>query len=213
VTAAAQATRGERTSPALLALDWSERVLLVFLYLLLVRRLAPSLAQAPFNALLILAETIVVGFVAARRTSPTLTRRPLDWALALGGTLPPLFFRSGGAHLAAPSVAAAAMALGIVIQVSAKLFLRRSFGVAAANRGVKVGGPYRLVRHPMYLGYAITWTGFLAQNGAARNLALAAFALCMQVLRVVVEERLLMRDPAYREFAGRVRFRLLPGLF
>ena len=50
---------------------------------------------------------------------------------------------------------------GFVLQLSAKLTLRRSFGVVAANRGVKASGPYRLVRHPMYAGYALTHVGFL----------------------------------------------------
>ena len=45
------------------------------------------------------------------------------------------------------------MFLGFGIAVSAKLSLCRSFGVVAGNRGVRTGGLYGLVRHPMYLGY------------------------------------------------------------
>jgi protein-S-isoprenylcysteine O-methyltransferase Ste14 len=196
-----------------LILDLAERALLVFLYGLLVERLWPSLASAPFNALLIVAETIVVGFVVARRLTSIVTKKPIDWLLALGGTLPPLFFHAGGARFAPAAAAGGLMALGICVQVSAKFFLRRSFGIAAANRGVKIGGPYRLVRHPMYLGYAITWIGFLSVNALPLNFALALFALAMQVCRILVEERLLGADPAYRDYARKVRFRVVPGLF
>ena len=38
--------------------------------------------------------------------------------------------------------------------------LGRSFGVAPANRGIVVRGPYSFVRHPIYTGYLITHTGF-----------------------------------------------------
>ncbi len=34
-----------------------------------------------------------------------------------------------------------------------KVLLGLSFGVVAANRGVKIGGPYSFIRHPMYAGY------------------------------------------------------------
>jgi protein-S-isoprenylcysteine O-methyltransferase Ste14 len=194
-------------------LDWGERALLLFLYLLLVRRLWPSLAGTPLNAILILAETMVIGFVAFRRQTAAITKHPLDWVLALSGTLPPLFFVAGGGKIQAGAVAAGLMVMGILVQVSAKLFLRRSFGVAAANRGVKMDGPYRLVRHPMYLGYAITWIGFLSINANWRNLALILFALVMQTLRIVVEERLLKTDLAYSGYMARVRWRIIPGLF
>jgi protein-S-isoprenylcysteine O-methyltransferase Ste14 len=65
----------------------------------------------------------------------------------------------------------------------------------------------------MYLGYAITWIGFLSINANWRNLALILFALVMQTLRIVVEERLLKTDLAYSGYMARVRWRIIPGLF
>jgi protein-S-isoprenylcysteine O-methyltransferase Ste14 len=180
---------------------------------LLVHRLWPSLASTPVNILLIVSETIVVGFVVCRRRTSEVTKRPADWLLALGGTLPPLFFRAGGLDLMPWSVAAVLMTAGIVTQVWAKLSLRRSFGIVAANRGLKMDGPYLVVRHPMYLGYAITWAGFMMVNARWTNLLLVLFALAMQVSRTLVEERLLRADPAYGAYMTRVRYRIIPGLF
>ena len=104
------------------------------------------------------------------------------------------------------------MIAGLAINVAAKLFLNRSFGVVAANRGVKRGGPYRLVRHPMYLGYIVTQFGFLLSGFSIANLALYLAAWTLQVLRIIEEERFLTRDPAYRNYRGKVRYRLIPGL-
>jgi protein-S-isoprenylcysteine O-methyltransferase Ste14 len=74
-------------------------------------------------------------------------------------------------------------------------------------------GPYLVVRHPMYLGYAITWAGFMMVNARWTNLLLVLFALAMQVSRTLVEERLLRADPAYGAYMTRVRYRIIPGLF
>ena len=46
-------------------------------------------------------------------------------------------------------------AVGVSFSLGAKAFLRRSFGIVAANRKVQRGGPYRLVRHPLMLGFLI----------------------------------------------------------
>ena len=100
-----------------------------------------------------------------------------------------------------------------MLQLSAKLTLRRSFGVVAANRGVKASGPYRLVRHPMYAGYALTHVGFLLAGPTLWNLAIYGATLAIAVRRIIAEERVLRRDSAYRALADRVRYRLLPFVF
>ena len=105
------------------------------------------------------------------------------------------------------------MLVGLVLQVAAKFALSRSFGVVAANRGVKKGGPYRLVRHPMYAGYVMTQIAFLLTNPSAWNAAIYGFALACQIGRIVAEERVLVRDPSYRAFAAAVPYRLVPRIF
>ena len=105
------------------------------------------------------------------------------------------------------------MIAGFALQLSAKLTLRRSFGVVAANRGVKANGPYRLIRHPMYAGYALTHIGFLLAGPTLWNLAIYITVLTIAVRRIVAEERVLREDAAYRALVEKVRYRLLPWVF
>jgi protein-S-isoprenylcysteine O-methyltransferase Ste14 len=89
------------------------------------------------------------------------------------------------------------MVVGLCLNTAAKLTLRRSFGVVAANRGVKVSGPYRLIRHPMYAGYALTQIGFLLSGPTLWNFTIYALAFSIQIARIRAEERILNNDPAY----------------
>jgi protein-S-isoprenylcysteine O-methyltransferase Ste14 len=103
--------------------------------------------------------------------------------------------------------------IGNIWQAMAKLVLRRSFGIAPANRGVKISGPYRLMRHPMYFGYLLTHIGILILMPSLWNLAIYAVAWFAQIFRLLAEERLLGEDENYRAYQSQVRYRLLPGLF
>jgi protein-S-isoprenylcysteine O-methyltransferase Ste14 len=48
---------------------------------------------------------------------------------------------------------------------------------------------------------------------APRNLIVLSCAIAGQVLRMQLEERLLLRDPQYADYAARTRFRIVPGLY
>jgi protein-S-isoprenylcysteine O-methyltransferase Ste14 len=166
------------------------------------------------SLVLLLSESSVVVFVVIRRYTSDVSVQPLDWLIALLGTTAPLLVRpTGGEPLVPLSVCAPLMLAGMLLQVAAKFALSRSFGVVAANRGVKIGGPYRLVRHPMYAGYVMTQIAFLLTNPSAWNAAVYGFALACQIGRILAEERVLVRDPSYRAFASAVPYRLVPRIF
>lgn len=103
--------------------------------------------------------------------------------------------------------------VGVAIQVSGKFFLGRSFGIVAANRGVKASGPYRIVRHPIYAGYTLTHIGFLLFYPCWQNLIVYTVALSIQIVRILKEERVLSQDQAYRDLMGTTPYRLVPGVF
>lgn len=118
-----------------------------------------------------------------------------------------------GIRLVPESVAACLQIVGMVIQIAAKLSLRRSFGILPANRGVVVRGPYRFLRHPMYFGYLIKDVGFLLPNFGIQNLFVLVVHWILQLGRIVREEKLLSGDRRYREYMSRVRYRLIVGVF
>jgi protein-S-isoprenylcysteine O-methyltransferase Ste14 len=167
----------------------------------------------PGNLILLISEGSAIVFILIRRFTSEISIRPIEWMIALGGTLTPLLARPAESGGSASALVILLMLAGFSLQVAAKFTLRRSFGVVPANRGVKMGGPYRLVRHPMYAGYLMTQVGFLITHPSIWNVTIYAIAFACQVSRIFAEERLLSRDPAYREFIATVRYRLAPGIF
>jgi protein-S-isoprenylcysteine O-methyltransferase Ste14 len=190
--------------------DRVERVVLVGLLGLLAYRLVPHLADKPGNLVYLVSETMVIIMVTFRRTANEISHRSADWVIGFAGTLLPLVVRNDGAVLPYGSIL---LLLGFCVAVSAKLSLCRSFGVVAANRGVKTRGLYCLVRHPMYLGYFLTYLGFLLTNPVLWNVAVYAVWTACQLYRIRAEEHVLSGDTAYVAFARRVRYRLLPFVY
>ena len=197
-------------------LDAIEKFLVAGFMAVLAARLVPVVAAtgALPPLLLLVSEGVVVLFILLRRPTRDISRRGSDWALGLAGTLLPLLaVAPEGAPLLPLILCEGIMIAGFALQLSAKLTLRRSFGVVAANRGVKASGPYRLVRHPMYAGYALTHVGFLLSGPVVWNLVLYGATLAIAVRRILAEERVLRADQAYAALAAKVRYRLVPGIF
>lgn len=199
-----------------LDLDLVEKfIVAAFMTVLAARMIPVVIATGALPPLLLLvSESMVVLFILLRRHTDTISRRRGDWAIGMAGTLLPLLaIAPQGEALAPGRIVEGLMISGFLLQIWAKLTLRRSFGVVAANRGVKASGPYRILRHPMYAGYALTHIGFLLAGPTLWNFAIYAGTLTLQVRRILAEERVLNQDPAYRALAQRTRYRLLPPVF
>jgi protein-S-isoprenylcysteine O-methyltransferase Ste14 len=197
-------------------LDWIERLLVLAFYLWLVARLLGNYGSdgGLANLLMLPSEGLVVLFLILRRRARTISRHPGEWMLAIVGTCSPMLVRPESMHaLVPPLIGAILVLMGIVIQVLAKIALGRSLGLVPAHRGLKLNGPYRFVRHPMYAGYALSHVGFLLMNATLWNLVLYVGCESIQVLRLLAEEHLLSNDPCYRSYQATVRYRLIPGLF
>ena len=165
-------------------------------------------------ALIIISEVVPVALIVCRRRANTYSDRPIDWVLGFYGASLPLLIEQGAVNAATLQVAGEfIMTIGMLTQISAKVALGRSFGVVAANRGVKVTGLYRFVRHPMYAGYTITQIGFLVASPSWHNTIIYSTVLAIQFARILREERLLNQDPSYRDYASRVQYRLVPKIF
>ncbi len=127
-----------------------------------------------------------------------------------------LFETVNTVHLIPEWAAATVQAAGLGVTVSSKATLGRAFGILPAVRGLVTAGPYRLVRHPIYLGYMIGNVGFLLANASIRNMLVIAALVLVQVLRILHEEALLQKSEfkaAHKAYCAQVRFRLVPLVF
>jgi protein-S-isoprenylcysteine O-methyltransferase Ste14 len=202
----------------LVVLDLSERVIICGIYSIFCWKMLNNYSPSAdiSNVLIVLSEALPLLFVVFRAPSSSLSQRPGDWAIAIVATIAPLCARpdlNSSGPIGPAWLAYVIMLSGLSMQVAAKVILGRRFGIVPANRGVRVLGPYRLVRHPMYAGYTLTHIGFLIAMPSLSNAVVYIVALIFQLMRIRREERILMQDLAYVSFAQRVRYRILPLVF
>jgi protein-S-isoprenylcysteine O-methyltransferase Ste14 len=205
-----------RLTPREVWADLLARVAIGALFTMLsVNIFADYMRTGHLTGLLLLAgESLVVVLTIVRRRARIVDRSAAAAAmtsLSLAG--PFLLSAGGGSAVAADAVTAAVSAAGLALVVIAKMALGRSFGLAPANRGVVVRGPYNVVRHPIYTGYLVTHIGFLMASPTAWNLAVILVADSALILRALLEERVLSGDALYQQYCRRVGWHLVPGLF
>ena len=164
--------------------------------------------------LLLASESLVVVLTLVRRRTMLVDRSvagALTTAMSVAG--PPLLRAVDGPNAISDTVTAIASALGLGLVIVGKVALGRSFGIAPANRGVVMRGPYVLVRHPIYTGYLLTHFSFLVAHPTTWNLAVVVVADGALVVRALIEERVLSADADYQSYCRRVGWHLVPGVF
>jgi protein-S-isoprenylcysteine O-methyltransferase Ste14 len=159
-------------------------------------------------------QTWVVAAYLIRRPARVVSRRGGDWLLAFGGTFGGVLFRPGGAQPHWGQVGGVSLQLvGLAICVAAFLTLGRSFGFAAADRGLVRRGPYAIVRHPIYASYYLLQAGYLLQSISVWNgLVMLVVSMC-NIGRIRAEDRMLATNEQYVLYRTQVRWRLLPGVW
>ena len=82
------------------------------------------------------------------------------------------------------------------------------------GHAVVSAGPYRLVRHPAYLAWCISAPAIPLMLGSLWGLIPSVLGICALLLRTHLEDRTLREElPGYQDYARRVRYRLLPGVW
>jgi len=85
---------------------------------------------------------------------------------------------------------------------------------AERHHRVISSGPYAFVRHPMYSGIMLFFVGVPLLLGSWWGVAIAPVFAILFAIRALIEERALVEGlPDYADYAARVRYRLVPGLW
>ena len=195
--------------------DLAARATIVVLFsLMAVRFGADFLATGRVTGLfLLLSETLVVVLTVMRRSAATVDRSVRARVLTAVSTLGPPLLAPAAIAMVPESVTIAMSCAGLSVVIAGKVTLGRSFALLPANRGIVSSGVYGIVRHPIYLGYLITHLAFLMANLTVWNVVALLAADTALLARAVCEEQTLARDPKYRDYQTRVRWRVAPGLF
>ena len=135
--------------------------------------------------------------------------------LATGASmvLPAMMQPEGSSSGPIASAAIVVELIGVTVSQVSRLYLGRRFGLLPANRGVVTGGPFRIVRHPIYAGWLLLSMGYLMTYPTIRNGLLILIALPFVLWRIDQEEALLSGDPAFRSYLAVTRWRLVPFIY
>jgi protein-S-isoprenylcysteine O-methyltransferase Ste14 len=103
--------------------------------------------------------------------------------------------------------------IGFSVSIVGLATLKKSFGLLPADRGVVSHGIYKYIRHPIYSGYLVHYTCFLAQNYSINNAVLFVIFVFFECYRLVREEKLLKKNPEYLAYMQTTKWRIFPKIW
>jgi protein-S-isoprenylcysteine O-methyltransferase Ste14 len=146
----------------------------------------------------LLASLLVAAFVVAGMDER------LNWSPPLAGSL----------HLGAVVLLVAGDLLLLWAMVVNRFFSKIVRIQRERGHRVVIVGPYQYVRHPGYVGWILMSAALPVILGSLWALVPVGLAVAGMVVRTGLEDRMLRADlEGYKEYAGRVRYRLLPGVW
>lgn len=194
---------------------------------LLLRQLLGAIAMVanpqrpPFWGLTLVSQGLSLVFVAVvvlmtiRRLPPRSTAAGIEPRLtAIAGTFVLMllvFLPAGATSLPMRLAATILIVIGTALSIYCLHFLGRSFSIVASARALVTGGPYGIVRHPLYVAEGITTVGIIMLHWSAGAVALGLLQIALQFRRMQNEEQVLRAAfPEYAGYADRVPM-FIPG--
>jgi len=165
----------------------------------------------------VLQHFIVLGIALTRR-HPKVWDYSVASSMAVGAAyvypyVQVIYLRWSPGHVAWPAAGLVLVTLAAGLSLVTLLTLGRLFGVRPALRGLATSGPYRFVRHPMYLSYVLADIGYNLQEWNSVTLLLVLVGWASLVYRIHAEERVISQHAEWPAYVVLVRYRLFPGLW
>jgi len=132
-------------------------------------------------------------------------------AAFVGTYLPWTITFFGKSEQALPNLASTACVLvGMIMMLVTVRHLGRSFSLVPQARSVVQTGPYRWIKHPLYLAEEIAVLGVVLRNPTPLTAVLFVLHIAVQICRIHYEEDLLRRNcPEYSSYEAS-RWRVIP---
>lgn len=128
-------------------------------------------------------------------------------AVRFGWSAPPLVVKLMGLIALVPSF------LLMFLVMRENTFLSKAVRIQEGHTVISTG-PYAVVRHPLYVGVIVMLLAMPLALGSYYGLLAGGLMTILILLRAALEDRTLHDElPGYREYAEKVRYRLLPGVW
>jgi len=161
---------------------------------------------------------LIVFAIALTRPAPAALDRSLATALAVAVSYAytyaqVIYLRWVPGYEAWPTIGLVLVTLSAFLSCASLLTLGRSFGVRPALRDVVTSGPYRFVRHPIYLAYVIGDIGYNLEEWNVGTVLMVLIGWAALLWRIRAEDRVLSQDPQWSNYVASVPYRLFPGMW
>jgi len=167
-----------------------------------------------FSFTIVFINGLILMFYFVRREPNTLIEFPFAWLISIIATLLPFLYRPIQEAFLPEllSIGYYLQIIGVAAIIGSLLSIRESIGIVPANRGIKIGGFYQIVRHPLYASELLFFSGYVLSNQSIFNFFLLLLIFAMQYSRSRIEENFLINDPNYKLYMSCTRYRFIPGL-
>ena len=199
---------GRRFADLLLFCVTSTELVILFL-------LTPTFTIADW--IYVLQHLIVFGIALTRR-QPEVRDYSIASSMAVGVAYvypyaQVIYLRWSPGYEAWPAAGLALVTLAAGLSLVSLFAMGRRFGVRPALRDLVTSGPYRFVRHPMYLSYVVADIGYNLQEWNFVTLLLVLVGWASLVYRIHAEERVLSQHAEWPAYVALVRYHLFPGVW